>query len=101
MLLFRGCGGGGKTGSSKYGAYPSGILLSILYMYIKILYYTHLTSIFGHHNIHLEFSTCTHKFNWLLCIEKTCFKCWFYPLFYPKIRIFGLFRDKSDAVILN
>ena len=42
-------------------------------MYISNLKYAHLTSVFRLHNIHLVFSTCPHKYKWLLCTEKPVF----------------------------
>ena len=39
-------------------------------VYIRNLKYCTLNTIFRQHNIHLVFSTCQHKYKWILCIEK-------------------------------
>ena len=38
---------------------------------------THLTPIFRLHNIHLVFSTCPHKYKWILCTENPVLKASF------------------------
>ena len=39
-------------------------------LYIRNLKYAYLTPIFRLQNIHLMFSTCPHKYKWILCTEK-------------------------------
>ena len=50
-------------GKSKYD-----IIIKIG-LYIRNLKNAHLTLIFWLHNIHLVFSTCPHKYEWILCTE--------------------------------
>ena len=43
------------------------------YIKLKMLLYIRklrLTPVFRQHNIHLVFSTCQHKYKWILCTEK-------------------------------
>ena len=49
-------------------------------MYIKNIKCSHLTPVFQLRNINLEFSTCPHKFKWLLCTEKPDLKFLMYNL---------------------
>ena len=39
-------------------------------LYIRNFKYVYLTPIFLLHNIHLVFSTCPHKYKWILCTAK-------------------------------
>ena len=38
-------------------------------LYIRNLKYAHSTPVFRLQNSHLEFSTCPHKLNWVLCTK--------------------------------
>ena len=39
------------------------------FLYIRNLKYCTVNTIFRQHNIHLVFSTCQHKYKWILCTE--------------------------------
>ena len=40
-------------------------------LYIRNLKYAHLTLVFRQQYVHLVFTTCQHKYKWILCTKKT------------------------------
>ena len=70
-------------------------------LYIRNLKYTHLTSVFRQHNIHLVSTTCQHKYKWILCIEKPVLNASFQDFRCPNINIHLFYFEKTISTYLK